>query len=97
MAKSSEHGALRTRIERLGQHIADIRERHAKEADRSADGEELAALAMRHADLHRQRTDVDALPSPDHPVARALESDLEGLIQSIDRWIARQDAKPTRN
>ena len=97
MAKSSEHSALRARIEHLGQHIADIRKRHAKEADRSADGEQLAALATRHTDLHRRLANVDAPPSPDHPVARALESDLEGLMQSIDRWIARQDAKPTRS
>ena len=97
MAKSSEHSALRAHIEHLGQHIADIRKHHSKAVDRSADGEELAGIATRHADLHRRLTDVDALPSPDHPVARALESDLEGLMQSIDRWIARQDAKPTRN
>jgi hypothetical protein len=96
MAKSSEHNALRTRIEHLGRHIADIRKRYSKDVDRSADAEDLAALVMRHADLRRRLADVDAHPSPDHPVVRGLEADFEGLMQSIDRWIARQDSKPTR-
>jgi len=96
MAKSSERSALRTRIERLGQHIAHIRKHHARETEQSGDGKELAALARRHADLQSRLPDVDALPSPDHPVTRALHADLDGLVESIDRWIARQDAKPTR-
>ena len=97
MAKSSEDHGLRSRIDQLGQDIAIIRKRHAKAGERSADASELSKLASRHADLHRRLADFAARSNRDHHIAHALEADCDGLMQSINRWISRQDAKTTRD
>jgi len=88
MTRSSENRSMRDRIEQLGHDI-----RTQGTASRIRDADELAEIEARHADLHRRLAELEAQAKPEHHIAGALEADLNGLAQSVRRWIARQDAK----
>jgi len=92
--------AFQRQVEELGRKIESIRaqvsQRHTPlEVKASV---EFAEIDARHADL--QHT-VQNLQSRDHrprqEVVDALEADFRGLMQSIDRWIERQDVNASTN
>lgn len=97
MARSLEDRRLRRRIEQLGQDIVRIREQSAGARDKSVDASEVAELASRHEELHRRLAELEALADPEDQIVNSFEADFDGLMRSINDWIARQDAKTTRH
>jgi len=86
---------VRERIGEIGVSLAAMRQRHAR-GDAQADpgGAELADLESRHADLNRRAAHLDvAMAKPDRSVVDTLAADVDGLLESVRRWIERQDAK----
>ena len=89
---------IRQRIGEIGVSLAAMRERHASgNAQADPGGAELADLESRHADLDRRAAHLDAaMMKPDRSVTDTLVADVEGLLDSVQRWIERQDAKSAR-
>jgi hypothetical protein len=84
------HATLQGRADDLGRKLYGLRGRAASDRD-------LADLQARHADLCRQLRDLQARPQAPEPHAvDAPRVDFEGLAQSVERWIERQDAKAGR-
>jgi hypothetical protein len=93
MAQSSQNQETRGHLQRAAGDIAAARARGAATGLSPTSAGELAAIEARHGDLHRRLKDLEAQGTPEHHIAGALAADLDGLRQSIDSWIARQDAK----
>jgi hypothetical protein len=84
------HSTLQGRADDLGRALDGPHGRVAPDRD-------LADLQARHADLCRRLRDLQAGPQAPEPHAiDALKADFEGLAQSVQRWIERQDAKAGR-
>ena len=94
MKQSSQDRETRGRLKRAARDIARARGAATGLSRTSADA--LAAIEARHGDLHRRLKDLEVEGTPERHIADALAADLDGLRQSIDRWIARQDAKAAR-
>jgi len=94
MAKPSADHDVRRRIEQLGRDIDALRTR--RYTGPAPDARQLADLETRHAALHRRLAKLEAQARPDHDIADALEADLDGLVESVNRWIVRQDVKTRR-
>ena len=93
------HLTLHSRLEELRRKIEGVRERAAQihTGQQPAETQELADIEARHADLHHTVTNLRSKPNaPRDEVVDSLEADLEGLAQSVNRWIARQDSKAAR-
>ena len=90
------HFTFYDRVEKLGQKIDDFRESALRlnGAMRPDEAQELAAIEARHADLHHTVRNLQSrAQAPRGEVIDVLEADFEDLMQSIARWIARQDSK----
>ena len=83
-------------MEELGRRIEGLRERATRA--RSEEAQMLAAIDARHADLHHTVRNLQARSQePRREVIDALEADFEGLVQSINRWMARRDTKTSQH
>lgn len=91
MAKPSDDRRVRSRLERLDREIETMRAREAEADLRAAD--ELADFSARHAALHSRLAELEAQGKPEHHIDGALAADLDGLAESVRRWIKRQDTK----
>ena len=81
------HSTLQSRADDLRRTLDGLRGRAASDGD-------LTDLQARHADLCRRLRDLQALPrAPESHAVDALRDDFEGLAQSVQQWIERQDAK----
>jgi hypothetical protein len=87
--------SVRGRVEGLGQDIETLKAESAPAGVPASATHELADLAARHGELQRRLTDLEAQGETEHHIAGALTADLKGLVQSLDRWIERQDMKAT--
>lgn len=93
------HHAFHERVEELGRKIEGIRAQVSQfhpplEAKAIR---ELAEIDARHADLHHTVQNMRSREQgPRQEVVDALEADFRGLMQSINRWIARQDANASQ-
>jgi len=61
-----------------------------------ADSLEVEKISARHEELYRRVMDLEAQGRSIHYIASTLAADFDGLMQSIGRWIARQDVKAAR-
>lgn len=75
---------FRRRVEELGQKLAQL-ERRVSNPEAT---QEIGAARRRYDEMWRR---LDSLPE-DEDGPGALESDYEALVDSVGRWIARQDA-----
>lgn len=89
--KLPSRSKLRDRIEEAGRRLVELRSRKLASPDGAFD-----KLVHTHANLHRRIRDIDGKHRPSRYVVTALEADIDGLIQSIYRWIDRQDEKRGR-
>ena len=75
---------FRRRVEELGQKLAQLERR----VSNPEDTQEIVEARRRYDEMWRR---LDDLPE-DEDRPGALESDYEGLVDSVGRWMARQDA-----
>jgi hypothetical protein len=75
---------FRRRVEELGQKLAQLERR----VSNPEDTQEIVEARRRYDEMWRR---LDSLPE-DEDGPGALESDYEGLVDSVGRWMARQDA-----
>ena len=75
---------FRRRVEELGQKLAQLERR----VSNPEDTQEIDEARRRYDEIWRR---LDSLPE-DEDGPGALESDYEGLVDSVGRWMARQDA-----
>lgn len=98
--KMTWHLTFHARVEELGRKIESLRERAVRRFPglRSQGAQEFAAIEARHADLQHTISNLQARShEPRREVIDALEADYEGLVQSINRWMARQDTKASQH
>jgi hypothetical protein len=94
MTHASNDNSVRGHVERLGRDIEAMQ--NAQTGLPAPAAAELADIATRHGELDRRLTDLETRGKPDHHIAGALAADLDGLAQSVRRWIERQDVKAAR-
>lgn len=85
----TSHSTLHDRADDLGRKLDGL-------CAGVATGRDLADLQARHADLCRRLRDLQGPQAPEPQAVDALKADFEGLAQSVERWIERQDAKAGR-
>jgi len=86
--------AFHRQVQELGRKIESIRaQASGRHPPREAKAiRELAEIDARHADLDHTVQNLRSAQGPGQEIVDALEADFRGLMQSIDRWIERQDA-----
>ena len=94
MTQASED--MRGRVEQVGRDIESMKAQSAQENLPPAAVRELEDIETRHEELHRRLAGFEATGKPEHRIAGALAADLDGLVQAVSRWIARQDLKAAR-
>jgi hypothetical protein len=91
--RNTEDPTLTDRIAGVGRELETLRRcQELGAAEDDPVSEDLASLERRHADLHERVARIQA-DKPDAPAVDALEADLQGLEQSVRRWIEHQDTK----
>jgi len=94
VVKPVDNRSARSRLERLGREIETMRAQAGQAELPTAD--EIADFAARHGTLHRRLAELEARGQSEHHIDGALAADLDGLAESVRRWIDRQDKKIAR-